>query len=185
MVSGNLLLTAKPPWVLRADFGNERIIAMLAEAGRAGLVATIDGDLATSSESLFSVFARTLDFPSYFGANWSALKDCLTDLDWLPADIYVIAVVNARSLLVQEPVERASLIQIMETAGREWATPVELGEWWDRPAKPFHIILDQSAAEWSAEQLTEIVDIHPDSGDGCGDRATGPWPSRTEPPLDS
>jgi hypothetical protein len=26
-------------------------------------------------------------------------------------------------------------------AGDEWARPISLGEWWDRPAVPFHVIL--------------------------------------------
>lgn len=161
MTSENLLLTADPPWVIRANLGSEQTIAMLTEAGKVGLVTTIDGNLATSSKSLFAAFAQMLDFPSYFGANWPALKDCLTDLDWLPADLYVIAVVNARSLLAQEPVERASMIRTLEMVGREWAAPIELGEWWDRPAKPFHVILDQSATEWPIEQLKDVVEFRP------------------------
>ena len=34
--------------------------------------------------------AMTLKFPTWFGHNWDALSDCLTDMSWWPAGRYVI-----------------------------------------------------------------------------------------------
>jgi RNAse (barnase) inhibitor barstar len=42
------------------------------------LSADIDG-----REALFDAYARALDFPDWFGRNWDALWDLLTDLSWL------------------------------------------------------------------------------------------------------
>jgi len=33
--------------------------------------------------ALFEKLAHDFDFPDYFGKNWDALTDCLSDLNWL------------------------------------------------------------------------------------------------------
>ncbi|MBS0637385.1 MAG: barstar family protein [Verrucomicrobia bacterium] len=34
----------------------------------------------SSTSELFKIYSRELNFPSYFGNNWNAFDDCLTDL---------------------------------------------------------------------------------------------------------
>jgi hypothetical protein len=43
-------------------------------------VAVLDGDTAASRAGFFAELARTLRFSDYFGGNWDAVSDCLTDL---------------------------------------------------------------------------------------------------------
>src|ERR1700728_3000482 len=50
-------------------------------------------------EDLMERLARALDFPSYFGKNWDAVLDMVTDLSWNPAPGYVVLLKNAESLL--------------------------------------------------------------------------------------
>ena len=48
-------------------------------------IAVLDGTEASTRAGVFQELARALHFPDYFGHNWDAVYDCLTDLTWLPA----------------------------------------------------------------------------------------------------
>jgi len=39
-----------------------------------------------SKQKLFAIYAKALRFPRYFGWNWDAFEECLSDLTWLPAE---------------------------------------------------------------------------------------------------
>jgi RNAse (barnase) inhibitor barstar len=41
-------------------------------------------------EELMLRIARALDFPDWFGGNWDALEDCLSDLSWHDAQGWVL-----------------------------------------------------------------------------------------------
>jgi hypothetical protein len=62
-------------------------------------VRIIRGKECGSKEALLAEFARALEFPSYFGQNWDALEDCLTDLEWLGGDSFVFIVLNGDTVL--------------------------------------------------------------------------------------
>lgn len=56
---------------------------VLEAAAEAGLeLARIELRGATDKDALLERVARALAFPDWFGANWDALEDCLTDLSW-------------------------------------------------------------------------------------------------------
>lgn len=93
-------------------------------------------------------FASILDFPEYFGFNWDALADCLSDLDWHLGLSYVLIVEGAQDLLADESPEQAELfLNLIDRVAAGWALPISLGEDWDRPAIPFHLLL----LDWSVE----------------------------------
>lgn len=45
---------------------------------------------AHNKEALLGCIARSLAFPEWFGQNWDALEDCLTDLSWREAEGHVL-----------------------------------------------------------------------------------------------
>ena len=44
----------------------------------------------TTKEAFLEAVGKALGFPDWYGHNWDALADCLTDLSWMAADGYVI-----------------------------------------------------------------------------------------------
>lgn len=38
--------------------------------------------LGADKEAMLAALGRSLEFPDWFGGNWDALEDCLTDLSW-------------------------------------------------------------------------------------------------------
>jgi RNAse (barnase) inhibitor barstar len=118
-----------------------------------GVVRRLDGTRMRDAAGLFAEFARALSFPDYFGANWAALEDCLSDLGWLPAPAYLLVVDAADDVLADEPLERTGLFaDLLVRVARAWGQPVEDGDWWDRRAVPFHVVL-VTASDPLARQL--------------------------------
>jgi len=51
--------------------------------------------LGAGKAAMLAAIARPLDFPDWFGGNWDALEDCLTDLSWRKASARVILLSDA------------------------------------------------------------------------------------------
>jgi hypothetical protein len=93
-------------------------------------------------EALFDEVGAALQFPYYFGENWPALDDCITDLEWVPRRAgYVLVLTDADVVLDDESDALNVLCRVLTDAVAEWAEPVELGESWDRPPVPFNVVL--------------------------------------------
>ncbi|WP_446216274.1 barstar family protein [Micromonospora sp. IBHARD004] len=122
------------------------LAAVLPATGRF-VVARLDGTRMTDAGHAFYEFSDALLFPGYFGWNWDALSDCLRDLNWLPADGYLIVVENAPRLLSSSAEDQHTLFRILSRAVHHWANP--LGQP-DGKGVPFKVLLlcdrDEEAA---------------------------------------
>jgi hypothetical protein len=84
----------------------------------------IRGHKARSTAALFDEFAAALQFPCYFGENWDAFNDCITDLAGLPGVAYIFLITRSIHLLDREPADQLRLfLKILQNAGEEWSKP--------------------------------------------------------------
>ncbi|WP_179816449.1 barstar family protein [Allostreptomyces psammosilenae] len=90
---------------------------------------------------LFAEFDRGLRFPSYFGRNWDALRDCLRDLSWIPARHYLVVVRDSHRLLSAEPGRRSTFFEIMNETGQGWANPYRRMADWGEADSAFNLLL--------------------------------------------
>jgi len=152
------LQSTTPPWtsllVVKAGQRPESLVHP-----PTGLVLKIiKGRHCKTPASLFAEFARALKFPDYFGHNWDAVEECLTDLEWLPAKGYILLVTNAEGVLPEDEEEYETFLEILRDAGEAWGNgQAGMGM---RRATPFHALFAVSERErakrthWGMKEIT-------------------------------
>lgn len=140
------------------------VVSGWVEAGLAARV--VRGRKMRTVSGLFDEFAAALQLPLYFGENWAAFDECIAELETLPAgEGYVVTITEPEQVLADEDAAALnSFARSLAAAAEEWGRPVELGEWWDRPAVPFHVVLvgesaevDSAARRWSSAGTAPMV----------------------------
>ncbi len=112
-------------------------------------VRVLRGNQCGTKDDLLGEFARGLEFPSYFGRNWDALEDCLTDLEWLSAEAFVLIITNADQVLKNSPGELKTFAGILSAAAAHWSS--------SEPPASFHCLFhcEPGSADDLKHRLTE------------------------------
>jgi hypothetical protein len=142
-------------WLWVVDLGADRSQTMFGWQEARFVVRTVRGRKMHRVPQLFDEFAAALQFPAYFGDNWPAFDECLSDLEWLPSEAgYVLAVSEPAEVLQDSPADFKVLVRILGSAVMGWAMPVEAGEWWDRPPVPFNVVLatEPGSGDWVTDR---------------------------------
>ena len=69
-----------------------------------------------NAEKVLYQLGSALDFPIWYGANFDALFDCLTDPDWHPAKGHVLLISGISRLRTADPDDFATLIDVFKAA---------------------------------------------------------------------
>ena len=101
----------------------------------------VDCGSVRTKRRLMEQLARSLAFPDYFGANWDALADCLTDLEWVPADGYVLTLRGLQGLARQSPRDYAMLLGVLTDAA----------QYWQQEEVAFYVLLAGEATELGSD----------------------------------
>jgi RNAse (barnase) inhibitor barstar len=96
----------------------------------------VDLKKVTGKKGLLKKFSLALNFPDYFGMNWDALGDCLTDMSWKPAAGYVLLFSNFRVFAEKNPED-------MKIAGNIFDSSAN---YWKQKKVPFYIILSEKVS---------------------------------------
>jgi RNAse (barnase) inhibitor barstar len=107
----------------------------------------VRGKKCTIRDDVFDEFAAAWQFPCYFGENWDALEECLTDLEWLPASAYLLLVTNATHALEKSSLEQRRIFwSLLQRVSSSWSQARQ-------PPVPFHVLAHTTQERCEALRL--------------------------------
>ena len=80
---------------------------------------TLDGAGVADKSGFLRAIAEAMSFPAYFGQNWDALEECLTDLSWVAgADRagHILLYEHVAPLIREAPADWAVALEILMAA---------------------------------------------------------------------
>ena len=102
-------------------------------------VGAVRGVFAQTEDGFFQEASAAFRFPHYFGWNWAAFDECVTDLEWLRFSHLVFVVDHAESLFRKEK-KPAQMIALLEKHLEAAA------KYWEAQGVPFDCFLNYDSA---------------------------------------
>lgn len=119
--------------VLKSENGAERqqnLQKMINELSEQGIqVFYLDGKEILTKEAFLSKAAQAMKFPEYFGYNWDAFDECITDLEWCPAQRYALIYDQPDIFAKADPVQWQIARDLLQAAVEYWQktdTPMDV-----------------------------------------------------------
>ena len=122
--------------VISCFSSEELYITMYRAEQKGAYVAHIRGELCSTVDDFFREISSAMRFPYYFGWNWAAFDECITDLEWLNFSSLFIVIDNQKSLFSKEyapHIVRNTLIKYLGLAI----------EYWESHNMPISVFLNQ------------------------------------------
>lgn len=94
-------------------------------------------------DDLSETFRHRFKFGEHYGENWDALIDCMEDVPIEKYDCALIFIQNTKHLMANERQKLETAVRVFGHISEDWGTPIEQGEWWDRPAIPVVFVLQE------------------------------------------
>ncbi|MBA0050530.1 hypothetical protein E0L36_06335 [Streptomyces sp. AJS327] len=109
-----------PPGVYRCASVGPDALMQAEAAGWVGTVVDLTG--ASNKAEFMDRCAAGLELPGYFGRNWDALADCLTDLSWWgETNGYLVLVTSWTEFAATDPATAATAAETLAAATGYWA----------------------------------------------------------------
>jgi RNAse (barnase) inhibitor barstar len=68
----------------------------------------------------FETSRQVMKFPDYFGNNWDAWEECVTDLSWVPSSSYLFVYRNTENFTTNSPQDWTILLDIFHSIISYW-----------------------------------------------------------------
>ena len=106
---------------------------LIAEAAQAAGLALwrVDIGHVHDKQGFTGLVAKALAFPGWFGGNWDAFEDCLSDLSWHPAAGYVLLLEHGKHFGAGHKQEFITAVEVLDG----------VAEYWQGQGKPFWAIV--------------------------------------------
>jgi RNAse (barnase) inhibitor barstar len=93
-------------------------------------------------DSLFHALDRSLEFPDYFGYNWNAVDECLSDMSWRPSQGYCLVFLNPNTLCQRDMQVFELFLEVVKYAS----------DCWSKEGIPFKLILPSLSEQEKSSQ---------------------------------
>ncbi|GAB4336543.1 MAG: hypothetical protein OHK0047_26020 [Leptolyngbyaceae cyanobacterium] len=80
----------------------------------------LDGEKITTKTEFLQAAAQALQFPDYFGYNWDAFEDCLTDWDRLTGKGAILLYTQPENFAKANPKDWSTLVAILHSTVADW-----------------------------------------------------------------
>ena len=90
----------------------------------------------STNGSLLEETAKAMAFPDYFGHNWDALEECMTELTWIEGEGCVLLYDHVALLVAQHAEVWATFYAILQSAVA----------YWQERSRPFSVLLRNTGA---------------------------------------
>ena len=147
------LLKTTSPWAHLLTLTSGQSASSVLKPPPGLLVHELDGVECVTKAQLLTAAARAFAFPEYFDPNWDAFEECLCDLEWQPAEGYLLIIQQAHLVLEDTPTEWSTFVGILQSVGKHWGSKQS-----DRPARPFHTVFVVNRAGKASRKNWRIPD---------------------------
>ena len=80
----------------------------------------LEGQKIEKKEQFLNHAAVAMKFPSHFGNNWDAFYDCLTDMDWVETEGYVIYFDHTDAFAAHHESQLETVVELFQDAVDFW-----------------------------------------------------------------
>jgi hypothetical protein len=80
----------------------------------------VHGERVHDKRRFLAAWVQAMRLPRWFGMNWDAAADSLTDFDWQPGSAHALLCSKLGGFAQRSPVDFATALAVMEDAARFW-----------------------------------------------------------------